>query len=166
MQDEQPSGATADYADLTARLRNTTLSGGQLLTPGSVAGCAITAKPWHRYPAQDLRSACRSWHIDFTTVPAARPQWSPSAEHRSELRTRLAWLLARRSTQSSQRNSVDGGINVADIQRSISGFESQLRTGTLQRTISGGQAAAKANAEAVKKASARIRGTLEDPRGG
>ena len=39
-QDEQPSGTTADYADLTARLRKTTLSGGQPLTPGSIAGCA------------------------------------------------------------------------------------------------------------------------------
>ena len=59
-----------------------------------------------------------------------------------------------------------GGINVADIQRSISGFELQLRAGTMRRTISGGQDAEKASAEALKKASARIRGTLEDPRGG
>ena len=43
LQDEQPSGATADYADLTARLRNTTLSGGQLLTPGSVAGYGMAS---------------------------------------------------------------------------------------------------------------------------
>lgn len=93
-------------------------------------------------------------------------QLCASGHCRSEQFPEAAWLLERRSTQSSQRNSVDGGINVADIQRSISGFESQLRAGTLQRTISGGQAAAKANAEAVKKASARIRGTLEDPRGG
>ena len=45
LQDEQPSGATADYADLTARLRNTTLSGGQILTPGSISGCGSFAIP-------------------------------------------------------------------------------------------------------------------------
>ena len=54
---------------------------------------------------------------------------------------------------------------MAEIQRSISGFESQLRVGTMRRTISGGQDTAKASAEALRKASARLRGTLEDPRG-
>ncbi len=77
---------------------------------------------------------------------------------------RLRSLLCR-SESTSKRSSVEGAINVADIQRSISGFESQLRAGTMRRTISGGQDAAKASAEALKRASARLRGTLEDPRG-
>ena len=86
LQDEQPSGATADYADLTARLRNTTLSGGQLLTPGSVSGCAFLATSWRCHAAEGLDVRLQSLHIHCTKAePVEVRQWPPSAERGSEV---------------------------------------------------------------------------------